>query len=182
MFCSLRVFVSHEATDRQWEHRADVHISAWFALFDWFEQCVYRVSLSCPARLIPTEAPRERQENECPLKSPLCCVFMCYALYSSCMIATRLPRTFSSLSCPGIKNIYRSFLLFFFFQSIVSLKWDSVVSLWFGSVLCLTYSPFFCYACSCCCPGSGCLWGCHGGGCFVATELSILTRMLMRSG
>ena len=83
---------------------------------------------------------------------------------------------------PGLRISIVLFFSFFFFQSIVSLKWDSVVSLWFGSVLCLTYSPFFCYACSCCCPGSGCLWGCHGGGCFVATELSILTRMLMRSG
>lgn len=160
------------------------------ALFDWFKQLTVcdSVSLSCPARLILTEAPCEHQENKYPLKSPLCCVFLCYALYSSWMITTCLLHTLLlSLLPGGNTNIYGEFFskhrlaewkktgtVFFFFVC--------VISLWFGSVLCLTYSPFFCYACSCCCRGSGCLWGCHGGGCLVATELSILTRMLMRSG
>lgn len=150
--------------------------------FVWLIQTVCdKVSLSCPARLIQTEAPCEHQENKCPLKSPLYCVFMCYALYSSCMITTCLPHTFLLSLARGIR-----ISMAISFQSIVLLNrkrrgqcfpFLCVISLWFGSVLCLTYSPFFCYACSCCCRGSSCLWRCHGGGCLVATELSILTRM-----
>lgn len=171
----------NECSEQMFTYRLGVYVKC----FVWLIQTVcYKVSLSCPARLILTEAPHEHQENKCPLKSPLCCVFMCYALYSSCMITTRLPHTFLLSLARGIRiSMANSF------QSIVLLNGkdgDSVflcvISLWFGSVLCLTYSPFFCYACSCCCRGSGCLWGCHGGGCLVATELSILTRMLMRSG
>lgn len=175
--CSFHVFLSHEAADRQ--ESTEQMFTYWLGTY--VNSVFYKVSLSCPARLILTEAPCEHQENKCPLKSPLYCVLW-YALYSSCMITTR--SSFLLSLARGIRISKANS-----FQSIVLLNGkdgDSVflcvISLWFGSVLCLTYSPFFCYACSCCCCGSSCLWGCHGGGCLVATELSILTGMLMRSG
>lgn len=71
---------------------------------------------------------------------------------------------FSSLSCPwGIISIANSV------QTCLA-KWD--ISLWFGSVLFLAYSLLILYANCCCCRDSRCLIGC-----FLATELSILTRM-----
>lgn len=108
----------------------------------------------------------------------LCVVLVCLALNYS------LPAHCSSLSCRGNEDRKGGF-----FSKICLAKWVKgggvlcVISLWFGSLLCLTYSPFFCYACSCCCCCcSGCLGSCDGGGRLAATELSILTRMLMRSG
>lgn len=113
-----------------------------------------RVSLSCPARRILTEAPREHRENKCPLKSPfvLCVLVLCTVQYS-CMIATRLLRNFSSLCLStanslglgktGLGGGGQHFVFFFSASPLSDLAQGRV----------LTYSPLFCYAYSC--RGSG---------------------------
>lgn len=100
--------VGNECTERMFTYWLCVFVRV--KCFVWLIQTVCcKVSLSCPARLILAEAPREHQEIKCPLKSPLCCVFMCYALYSSCMITTRLPHTFLLSLARGMTNFYGEF-------------------------------------------------------------------------
>lgn len=125
--------------------------------FVWSVQAVrHQVSLSCPARLIRAEARlRAWREQRVSVEEPfLCCVFSCFALYSSSLIATRLPNTFLLSPSPAPRwnsNINGRFRfqrivwlngrdggLFFFLSPFLFCCHLSLI--WFGCCV-LTYSP-----------------------------------------
>lgn len=104
--CSLHVFISHEATDRQWVYRACVHISAWYVrqmvcLTDSNSMWRGIIILSCKTdtNCCAMWASREQVSIEEPFV--LCVHVLCS--YSNCMITTRLLHTFILSLARGIR-------------------------------------------------------------------------------